>query len=90
MQPLHELLNRIRWDPAFAKGKFALGYIDRVAQEEKVVSLGAITVDERAGMFSFVDDEGMARRIPLHRVRTVYEDGVIVWRRPDPRGWRLT
>ena len=29
MIPIHELLNRIRWDPEFAKGDFELGYHDR-------------------------------------------------------------
>ena len=29
MTPIHELLNRIRWDPEFAKGNFELGYYDR-------------------------------------------------------------
>ena len=29
MIPIHELLNRIRWDPEFAKGDFQLGYYDR-------------------------------------------------------------
>ena len=29
MIPIHELLNRIRWDAEFAKGTFELGYYDR-------------------------------------------------------------
>ena len=29
MIPIHELLNRVRWDPEFAKGNFQLGYYDR-------------------------------------------------------------
>jgi len=29
MIPIHELLNRIRWDPEFAKGNFELGYYYR-------------------------------------------------------------
>jgi len=28
MISIHELLNRIRWDPEFAKGNFELGYYD--------------------------------------------------------------
>src|SRR5439155_360355 len=35
MIPVHELLNRIRWDAEFAKGTFQLGYYDRA--EDRVV-----------------------------------------------------
>lgn len=81
MQPLRELLNRIRWDPEFAKGAFTLGYVDRVAHEDQTVPLGSVRIDEPAGMLSFTDTEGVARRIPLHRVRTVYKNGAVVWHR---------
>jgi uncharacterized protein (UPF0248 family) len=29
MIPIRELLDRIRWDPEFAKSEFAIGYYDR-------------------------------------------------------------
>lgn len=29
MIPIHELINRIRWDEALAKGNFIIGYYDR-------------------------------------------------------------
>ncbi|EEF57205.1 DUF504 domain-containing protein [Pedosphaera parvula] len=35
MIPIHELLNRIRWDPEFAKGNFQLGYYDRA--EDRII-----------------------------------------------------
>jgi uncharacterized protein (UPF0248 family) len=83
MQPLHELLHRIRWDPEFGKGAFELAYVDRVAGQDQIVPFAAIQLDEASGMFSFTDEDGIGRRIPLHRVRTVYKDGEVVWRRPD-------
>ncbi|MFN6960799.1 MAG: DUF504 domain-containing protein, partial [Rhodocyclaceae bacterium] len=30
MQPIHELLSRIRWDAEFGQGEFVIGYWDRV------------------------------------------------------------
>ena len=30
MQPIHELLNRIQWDKAFAQASFMIGFYDRV------------------------------------------------------------
>jgi uncharacterized protein (UPF0248 family) len=85
MQPLQDLLHRIRWDAEFAKGEFALGYHDRVADEERVVPFASIDVDSESGTFSVRDEEGFVVRIPLHRVRTVYKNGAAIWRRPAPR-----
>ena len=83
MQPLAELLHRIRWDPEFGKGAFALGYDDRVAHKEQLVRFEAVTLDpQRPGTFSVQDEDGLVAHIPLHRVRTVYKDGVVIWQRP--------
>jgi uncharacterized protein (UPF0248 family) len=83
MQPLHELLHRIKWDVEFGKAEFALGYYDRVAHEEKIVPFVSISFDpERPSTFSFQDEDEIVRHIPLHRVRAVYKDGVVIWRRP--------
>ena len=81
MQPLHELLHRIQWDRDFGRGAFALGYDDRVAHEERIVPFQSILV-EGSESFSFFDENDGVTRIPLHRVRTVYKDGVAIWRRP--------
>lgn len=83
MQPLQDLLHRIRWDPKFGKGRFALGYHDRLAGDERVVPFVSITFDpDRPGFFSVEDPDGVRRHIPLHRVRTVYKDGSVIWKRP--------
>lgn len=85
MQPLEDLLHRIRWDAEFAQGVFSLGYTDRVAGLEQVVSFTAVRFDpERPGMFVVEDEDGVVHHIPLHRVRTVYKDGLVIWQRPSP------
>ena len=43
VQPLHLLLHRLRWDPEFGQGRFALGYHDRVAGKRRIVPFGSIT-----------------------------------------------
>ena len=89
MQPLRELLNRIKWDTEFGEGRFALGYYDRIARNEKVVAFTPIMLDSAGHSFSVCGDDGVIVRIPFHRVRTVYKDGAQIWRRPlraDARG----
>ena len=82
MQPLHILLHRIKWDAEFAKGEFALGYHDRIIRRETIVPFNSIDIDpRRRKTFSFRDENGVVRHIPLHRVRTVYKDGVAIWQR---------
>ena len=86
MQPLEQLLDRIRWDPGF-KGAFALGYQDRIHEHLIVVPLPSIETDaENPGAFRIVDENGVPRTIPFHRVRVVYRDGREIWRRPTPGG----
>jgi hypothetical protein len=40
MQPLQDLLHRIKWDLEFGRGEFALGYYDRVVHQEKSLVRG--------------------------------------------------
>ena len=83
MQPLQDLLARITWDPDFGKGRFALGYEDRMVPEETVVPFAAVGFDvARPGTFSIQQEDGSVAHIPLHRVRTVYRNGEPIWRRP--------
>ena len=83
MQPLEELLDRIKWDAEFGKGVFALGYYDRVAHTEQIARFESVTMDpQRPGTFLLQDEDGVIAQIPLHRVRTVYKDGIVIWQRP--------
>src|SRR5438876_12282045 len=85
MFPIHELLNRIRWDPEFAKGDFQLGYYDRAEDRIILVPLKEITFPEDSPQtFQLVGLEGQVHRIPFHRVREVYRNAQRIWHRPDP------
>jgi uncharacterized protein (UPF0248 family) len=82
VQSLQELLNRIKWDAEFGKAEFALGYYDRIVHDEIIVPFVSVSFDpQRPATFSFQDEHGIVRHIPLHRVRAVYKDNVVIWRR---------
>jgi uncharacterized protein (UPF0248 family) len=84
MIPIHELLNRIRWDPEFAKGNFELGYYDRAENRIILVPLKEITFPtESPSTFQLVDPEGQVHRVPFHRVREVHKNAQRIWHRPD-------
>ena len=84
MQPIHELLNRIHWDPEFGRGYFEIGYFDRL--EREIIRVPFREVTQMSGnKFSFhvFDEDGIAHCVPMHRVREVYKDGQLIWKR-DP------
>ncbi len=85
MLPIQKLLSRIRWDPRFGRGRFALGYFDRVKRGIVVVPFDTIHFPAGApGTFEIRDDEGFLHRIPFHRARRVYRDGRLIWERRPP------
>jgi uncharacterized protein (UPF0248 family) len=84
MIPIHELLNRIRWDPKFACGSFELGYYDRVEDRIILVPFQELSFPETdPDAFRLVDAEGRIHRVPFHRVREVYKDAQRIWHRPQ-------
>lgn len=86
MQPIHELLARIRWDAHFAGSRFVIGYWDRVEDKVLHVDLREIAWDaENPSFFDLVDEEGLSHSIPFHRVREVWRDGTLIWQR-HPEG----
>jgi len=83
MQPLQELLSRIRWDTEFGKGSFSIAYEDRVAGAERAVPFEATVIDPRRPRdLTLSDEEGRVIHVPLHRVRRVSKDGITIWERP--------
>jgi uncharacterized protein (UPF0248 family) len=82
MIPLQDLLNRIRWDRDFGRGRFDLGYYDRMAERIIIVPLQQVTLSEGDHFaFQLVGPEGETLSIPFHRVRQVYKDGQLIWSR---------
>lgn len=87
MIPIHELLSRIRWDPAFGHARFAIGYWDRVQRRVLRVDLADIRMqagDHRT--FEVMDVEGQSHLVPYHRIREVYRNGELIWWRHPASG----
>lgn len=86
MQPIHELLSRIRWDEAFGKGDFQIAYVERGQAALERVSLENIEF-EKGNSFSFTAlcGDKLYHDIPFHRVREVYKDGELIWKRPESK-----
>ncbi len=82
MTPLHELLSRIRWDPEFGRGEFALGYLDKVRHEIVHVGLQDVQLETSDHFcLEITDEEGAVHSVPYHRVKEVWKDGKLIWQR---------
>ncbi len=67
MIPIHDLLNRIRWDLEFGRGHFEIGYYDRHEAVLQQVALQAVSFPEgERHAFEVVDEAGQARRVHGH------------------------
>jgi uncharacterized protein (UPF0248 family) len=82
MIPIHELLNRIKWDNEFGQAEFIIAYHDRFEDDVIRVPLKQLLF-EREDHFDFelTDDMGETHTIPLHRIREVYRNGKLIWHR---------
>lgn len=83
MQPVQDLLHRIRWDRAYGDAAFEIGYYDRIEQCIIRVPFSALDFpeDDRFA-FELLDPSGETRHIPFHRIREIHRNGRCVWRRP--------
>lgn len=85
MIPIHDLLARIRWDPAFGRGEWEIAYLDHARPDLVRVPLASIVIQPGDHfMLQALDEEGRLQSIPYHRIREVRRDGKLVWSRPPP------
>ncbi len=80
MIPIKAVLDKIQWDKREDPKDYGLGYKDRFKKDLVMVRLSAIERD--GSFFRTVDDQGKEVAIPLHRIRQVVKNGVVVWERP--------
>jgi len=82
MMTIESLLQRVRWDPCFGRGRFTIGYFDRIEHRIITVPLEQIHL-EPGNHFSFtaIEPDGSLHDVPFHRVREVHRDGALIWQR---------
>jgi uncharacterized protein (UPF0248 family) len=86
MIPIQDLLHRIQWDRDFGAADFEVGYLDRIAGA--IVRLPLRRVHFPKGehfAVEAIEDDGSLHTVPLHRVRSVWRNGELIWARHPPR-----
>ena len=78
MQPIHQLLNKIKWDKRENPGDYSIFYFDRVLN--KLVQIPYNKIKRIEGSFMVLDNEEESN-IPLHRIKKVAKNNAVVWER---------
>ena len=82
MQPVQDLLNRIRWDQRYADADFEIGYYDRIEDRIIRIPFAELCVPEDDHFaFEFLDSDGELHRVPFHRIREIHRNGRCIWSR---------
>jgi len=79
MQPITDLLNKIKWDKREKPEDYEIFYLDRISKKQIKIPFTAIKRIEGSFMVIARNDEDV--EIPLHRIRQVKKKGVVVWKR---------
>ena len=78
VQPIKELLNKIKWDKRENPKDYSIGYLDRI--QNKVIEIGYSEIKNIEGNFLVLDREEETY-IPAHRIKQVKKKGKIIWKR---------
>ena len=78
MQPIHQLLNKIKWDKRENPDDYLIFYYDRILK--KLIQIPYNKIKSIEGSFMVLDNEEESN-IPLHRIRKVAKNNAFVWER---------
>lgn len=84
MEPIRELLSRIRWDEEFGRGDFEIGIYDRVEDAVGFQPLENMETEKGNHATFTLQIDGEKQTIPFHRIREVRKDGQCIWHRKKP------
>jgi len=79
MQPIKDLLNKIKWDENLKKEEYVVSYLDSV--EKKLIPLKFSDILRVEGSFMVIEKDSQETYIPLHRIKEVKEKEKLVWQR---------
>ena len=78
MITIKNLLNKIKWDKRENPEEYFIFYYDRIL--DKLIRIPYTKIKKLEGSFMVLDNEEESN-IPLHRVKKVMKNNVVVWER---------
>jgi|TARA_Y100000310_G_scaffold91835_2_gene89370 uncharacterized protein (UPF0248 family) len=78
MQPIQNLLNKIKWGKRENPEQYSIFYYDRIIK--KLIEIPYTKIKRIEGSFMVLNNEEESN-IPLHRIKKVAKNSIIVWER---------
>ena len=78
MIPIQDLLNKIKWDKREAPEQYSIFYFDRILKN--LIEISYARIKRIEGSFMVLDNIEESN-IPLHRIKKVMKNEVVVWER---------
>mgnify|MGYP001587290988 CR=1 FL=1 len=78
MQPIKDLLNKIKWDKRENPEQYSIFYLDRILN--KLIQIPYTKIKKLEGSFMVLSNEEESN-IPLHRIKKVMKNNIVVWER---------
>ena len=78
MITIKDLLNKIKWDKRENPEQYTIFYYDRMLN--KLIQIPYTKIKRLEGSFMVLDNEEESN-IPLHRIRKVMKNNIVVWER---------
>ena len=78
MMPIQDLLNKIKWDKREKPDSYGIFYFDRI--EKILIEIPYAKIKRIEGSFMVLDN-GEESNVPLHRIKKVIKNDVVVWER---------
>lgn len=79
MKPIQDLLNKLKWDTSEHPEEYTFFYFDRVEKILKELRYKEILKIEEGFLYLLKNGEEVA--IPLHRIKKVIKNNVVIWER---------
>lgn len=80
MEPIINIINKIKWDKRERPEDYTIGYEDRVSKQ--VVEVKFTEIKRIEDNFMVIEKDLEETSIPLHRIRIAKKNGKVVWKRP--------
>lgn len=78
MIPVKNLINKIKWDKRENPRDYKIFYFDRILN--KLIKIPYSKIKRLEGSFMVLDNEEESN-VPLHRIKKVMKNHVVVWER---------
>ncbi|MBI2647469.1 DUF504 domain-containing protein [Candidatus Woesearchaeota archaeon] len=78
MIPIKDLLNKIKWDKRENPKQYSIFYYDRILN--RLIKIPYTKIKKLEGSFMVLNNEEESN-IPLHRIKKVMKNNIVVWER---------